>query len=32
MIDDITGNLVTAKKLGFGTVLVSKKPSHLKII
>ena len=30
MIDDITGNLVTAKKLGFGTVLVSKKQSHLK--
>ena len=30
MIDDITGNLVTAKKLGFGTVLVSKKKSHLK--
>ena len=25
MIDDITGNLVTAKKLGFGTVLVSKE-------
>ena len=32
MIDDIMGNLVTAKKLGFGTVLVSKKQSHLKII
>ena len=30
MIDDITGNLITAKKFGFGTVLVSKKPSHLK--
>ena len=30
MIDDITGNLVTAKKLGFGTILVSKKESHLK--
>ena len=30
MIDDIMGNLVTAKKLGFGTVLVSKKESHLK--
>ena len=30
MIDDITVNLVTAKKLGFGTILVSKKESHLK--
>ena len=30
MIDDIMGNLVTAKKLGFGTVLVSKNKFHLK--
>jgi putative hydrolase of the HAD superfamily len=30
MIDDITNNLVTAKKLGLGTVLVSKRQSPLK--
>ncbi len=29
MIDDIKANLVTAKKLGIGTVLVNKKPSQL---
>ena len=29
MIDDIKANLVTAKKLGIGTVLVKKKPSQL---
>ena len=30
MIDDIKVNLVTAKQLGFGTILVSDKQSHLK--
>ena len=30
MIDDIKGNLVTAKKLELEQFLVSKKQSHLK--
>ena len=29
MIDDIKANLVTAKKLKIGTVLISKNPSQL---